>query len=82
MSVSEILYDTVYGSLSPYDQKISWIRSVSEKRSPQQIVIQGRNCLSRIYITKLHEWRLVLRLQDKGETKIALVNVRVGIMRT
>ena len=51
---------------------------MSEKRSPHKIVIQGRNCLTRIHITELHKRRLVLRLQDERETKISLVHISIS----
>ena len=76
--VSENLYDA-FMAFSPHDQEISWIGLVSEKRSSHKIVIQGRNCLTRIHITKFHKWRLVLRLQDERKTKISLMHVSISI---
>ena len=43
---------------------------------PHEIIVEGRNCLTRVNITELHEWRFVLRLQDERKPEVTLRHVR------
>lgn len=48
---------------------------MSEKRSPEEIVVQGRHRLARINGSKFHERGLVLWLENKRDTQIELVTI-------
>jgi hypothetical protein len=49
---------------------------MAKEWGPHEIIVEGRNCLARINITELHEWRFVLRLQHERKPKVTLPHVR------
>jgi hypothetical protein len=57
----------------PYDKKICGVRLLPEKGGTDEVVIESRDCLTRINIAKFHERRFILRFKNKGHTKVSLL---------
>ena len=62
----------------PNDEKISWIRFVSEQWCPEEVIVQSRDGLTRINISEFHERRFVLRFEDERYTQVELGHVSVS----
>jgi hypothetical protein len=45
---------------------------VAKQRCAYEVAVEGRDSLARIYISELHEWGLVLRLQNERHPEIEL----------
>ena len=64
----------------PDNQEVGWVWLLPEKWSTDQVVVQCWNRLTWVHVAKLHEWRLVLGFQNKGETKVTLQHGYLGFL--